>query len=766
MLNYNFRDLLSSYEFECFSRDLLNAHEDLNLANFAEGRDGGIDLRYTSNNAKTIIVQAKRYKDYQELKPVLKKEVGKVRYLKPNRYIITTSVDLTAANKGEIMDWFQPYIKNENDIIAKQDLNKLLGLHPEVERQYYKLWLASSNVLTGILNKNIVNWTLFEEHAIKETVKTYVMNNSFDEALQRLITNHYVVISGEPGIGKTTLARVLIMHLLSDKFTNQKESTNYEEFYCTNNNIEDLVRVYQPGKRQVFFYDDFLGQISLEEGEKGFDKRIIDFIKACRAAEAKLLILTTREYILQQGLSRYPLFKTGRGIEMSKCVVDMGKYTRFVRAQILYNHLVASTIPRPYIDALLQDKNYLKIIDHPHFSPRIIETFVGNGTHETCSPAEYFKKVLGFFDHPDSVWLDAFSRLGDVAQEALLVLYSMPEPVLLEDWKEAYYFFFHEVHKEVNYFKDQEWKDAVKILQNNFIRTGKCPEGIYVTFHNPGVKEVLVRYVRDNENLRELLLDNILFIDQFFGVLSDYRSRGRAVSIPSKLYQLMGKAFDKCWGNYKSCRVTIFRVSDKIEYFRRSPLSKVDALYYLSSGYSAMFSVLPSYIENRVTQTLMISESCAMSSKLSLLERIDVAKTNLDLEALFNTYCEQLYSSVDCLDFAASMEQVFPEHLDYLESEDFCNIAAACLDQELDSSKDSELEELDSTAKELCRYSPILESETVIDRIEEAYNNYCAYLDEQAEAYQDDYYYGFHGDEKEDAWRIDNLFSSIKERDY
>lgn len=179
-----------------------------------------------------------------------------------------------------------------------------------------------------------------------------------------------------------------------------------------------------------------------------------------------------------------------------------------------------------------------------------------------------------------------------------------------------------------------------------------------------------------------------------------------------------------------------------------------------------MFSVLPSYIENRVTQTLMISESCAMSSKLSLLERIDVAKTNLDLEALFNTYCEQLYSSVDCLDFAASMEQVFPEHLDYLESEDFCNIAAACLDQELDSSKDSELEELDSTAKELCRYSPILESETVIDRIEEAYNNYCAYLDEQAEAYQDDYYYGFHGDEKEDAWRIDNLFSSIKERDY
>ncbi len=762
MVNYNFRDLLSSYEFECFSRDLINAHEELDLANFAEGRDGGIDLRYASNREETIIVQAKRYIDYQELKPTLRKEVEKVKRLNPKRYIITTSVDLTAANKLEIMDLFLPYIKNENDILGKQDLNKILGQHPNVERQYYKLWLASSNVLINILNKNIVNWTLFEEHEIKETVKTYVMNNSFDEALQKLIKNHYVVVSGEPGIGKTTLARVLIMHLLSDKFKEQLDSSNYEEFYCTNNNIEDLVRVYQSGKRQVFFYDDFLGQISLEEGEKGFDKRILDFIKACHAAEDKLLILTTREYILQQGLSRYPLFKTGRGIEMSKCVVDMGKYTRFVRAQILYNHLAASKIPQPYIDAILQDKNYLKIIDHPHFSPRIIETFVGNGTHESCAPTDYFRKVLGFFDHPDSVWLDAFSRLGEVSQETLLVLYTMPEPVLLEDLKEAYYFFFREVHKEANYLKDQEWNDAIKILQNNFIKTGKCQEGIYVTFHNPGVKEVLVRYVRANNSIRELLLNHILFIDQFFGVLHDYWSRNRTITIPFNLYPFIEKAFDKCWDNYKSCKVTLFRMYGNKEYFRRDPLSKVDALYHLICGYGSILSTLPSFIEKRVTQNLMTSDTCTLSSKLGLLERIDVRKTKLDMEALFKTYCDQLYSSNDCLDFAASIELVFPNHMDYLESKDFCNTAATCLEQELDSSKESELEELDSTAKELCRYSPLLESEYVIDRIEETYNSYRDYLEDQAEAYQEDYNYGFHRENKEDAWRIDNLFSTIK----
>ena len=152
MLNYNFRDLLSAYEFECFSRDLINAHEGLDLGSFAEGRDGGIDLRYSSKKGEVIIVQAKRYINYSELKSNLKKEVEKVKRLNLTRYIITTSVDLTAANKAEIMCWFQPFIQNENDILGKQDLNKLLAQHPTIEQQYYKLWLASTNVLVNIFN--------------------------------------------------------------------------------------------------------------------------------------------------------------------------------------------------------------------------------------------------------------------------------------------------------------------------------------------------------------------------------------------------------------------------------------------------------------------------------------------------------------------------------------------------------------------------------------------------------------------------------------
>ena len=762
MLNYDFRNLLSAFEFECFTRDLINVHEGLGLMSFAEGRDGGVDLRYTSDKGRTVIVQAKRYKDYNELKPKLKEEVGKVKKLKPHRYMLSTSADLTSVNKKEIIEQFKPFIKNESDILAKQDLNRILAQYPDLEQQYYKLWLASTAVLNSILNKNIVNWTSFERAEIEGAVRTYVMNDSFNDALKKLIDNHYVVISGEPGIGKTTLARMLVMHLLSNKFTDRFSIANYEEFYYTNSNIDDLAKVMQSGKRQVFFYDDFLGQISFEEGEKNFDSRIVAFIKACQRESDKLFILTTREYILQQGLARYGRFKEGKGIEMSKCIVDMGKYTRFVRAQILYNHLVANDIPQEYINAILADKNYLKIIDHPHFSPRIIETFISNGTHELCKPNEYFNIILNYFDHPDSVWLDAFGRLSEIEKEALLVLTTMGTPVMYTFWKKAYQFFFERVHKESNYLSDAEWNDAVKVMQNNFIQVENGQRGLYVEFHNPGVKDVLTRYIGSSERMRILLLFNSYYVEQIFGVLlKDSHSRLSPV-LSEDLRAGFYLTFDRIWEDYNSCRTLRYRVSDKLVYYDYSPLPKAEALLRLHVRYVDLLQLPSDYVEQKMTQQVMTEDNADLFSLLSLLERVELSHTDLDMDALFEDYSSRLYSIENCLDFAKSLEVVFPSHLDYLESEELCECAADCIKQEFDYSKDSELDDLNSLVNDLCRLIPPLDSEPIVSDLRKRTEEYLNSIEEQAEAYQDDYgYYSSFYQDPEDK-RIDNLFATIK----
>lgn len=762
MLSYDFRDLLSSFEFECFARDLINAQEKLDLANFAEGRDGGVDLRCSYGKGKTVIVQAKRYIHYKELKPELKKEVEKVKLLKPNRYMLVTSVDLTPANKKEIMGLFTPFIKKEGDIWAKQDLNKILALHPDVERRYYKLWLASTNVLNSILNKNIVNWTSFEKDEMQGTIRTYVMNDSFNEALSKLLENRYVVISGEPGIGKTTLARVLVMHLLSDKFTDTLSFTNFEEFYYTNSNIDDLAKVMQTGKRQVFFYDDFMGQITFQEGEKNFDSRIIKFINACQREKDKLFILTTREYILQQGLTRYGRFKEGRGIEMSKCVVDMGKYTRFVRAQILYNHLVANQIPQEYINSILQDKNYLKIIDHPHFSPRIIETFLTQKTHELCKPEAYFDKIKGFFDHPDSVWLDAFGRLSTVEQEALLVLATTGTPVMYDMWKDAYTYFFEKVHKENGYLNDSEWEKAVKVLQDNFIKIGKDRGGIHVDFHNPGVFEVLARYIGENEHLREVLLENAYFVEQAFGALRNFGQDPWRTFYSSKMVDQFFDVFDRLWKDCRSCRTVTFVDSADNRYISSDPRTRAEVLYSLLVYYEELVKTRPGYGEQKVTERIMTDRDVSIYFQLKILEHMDVNKTTLDLDALFSNYLSRLYNGDDCLEFISSINKVFPTYSDYLESKEFCSIVVNCLQNDLKNTKDSDLENLDSTVDELCQQVPFLGSESVVYEIRERKDEFFNFIDSKAEAYQDDFRYESDEYMDSETLEIDNLFATIR----
>lgn len=762
MLNYDFRNLLSAFEFESFCRDLLNAHWGFDLANFAEGRDAGIDLRYTFDKDKTVIVQAKRYKDFPELKNKLPKEAEKVKKLKPKRYIFATSVDLTASNKDAMKVMFAPYIKNEGDILGKQDLNKILSSHPDVEQKYYKLWLSSSSVLFNILNKDVFNWTSFEQHEIMETIRTYVMNPSFDEALTKLLNNGYVVISGVPGIGKTTLARMLVANLLSDKFSRQRGIARYDGFFFTDSQITDLVGVMQDGKRQVFLFDDFMGKIAFEEGEKNFDSRIKKFIKACQHHGDKLLILTTREYILQQGLVRYSCFTENEGLEMSKCIVDMGKYSRFVRAKILYNHLVANDIPQPYIDALLEDKNYLKLIDHKNYSPRIIERFLGKKTHEHCTPDNYFSTIKGYFDHPDEVWLDAFKRLSDVGREALLVLSTMNGTVMFDDWKEAYTFFFNRVHKEVNYLDDQQWNDAVKILQDNFIRIGKGSEGLYVDFHNPGVSDVLFRYLKNNTGTRKLLLENAYYIDQVFGVFRDDRRTFRHANVPTDLYPVFVDSFDRCWNTYRSCYTMLFKGQNGEEYYKCHPRRRTETLCWLKFDYEKMLSTMPGYVESKMTQSLMEdSDNENLSDQLSLLEQADLKEAGLDMEELFENYKGRLTNSADCLNFVMSIEKVFPNHKGVVESEEFCDIIVECLTTELPDIGD-QIDDLDNTASELCKYVPRLECEQVIEDIHNADDYYYKYIESRAEDYMDDYRHDYDDATGEDSWKIDNLFSTIK----
>ena len=119
--------------------------------------------------------------------------------------------------------------------------------------------------------------------------------------------------------------------------------------------------------------------------------------------------------------------------------------------------------------------------------------------------------------------------------------------------------------------------------------------------------------------------------------------------------------------------------------------------------------------------------------------------------------------SADLLCLVESVEKVFPDYVEYIESEEFCSMAVEYLKQDLDNTSDDDLEELNDIVHKLCEYIPELEYEPVTEDIEKACNAYNDYIESRAEEYYEDYHHGYNDRHGEDSYLIDNLFSSLKQ---
>ncbi|WP_419671762.1 hypothetical protein [Aliarcobacter butzleri] len=198
---------------------------------------------------------------------------------------------------------------------------------------------------------------------MQEKLKIYVQNESYNNAIDILNQNNYCIISGVPGIGKTTLADILSFQYIQQQF----------EFLFISNNISEAWELLKTDTKQLFYFDDFLGRNFLEDRlEKNEDESLISFIEFVKKDKSKKFILTTREYILNQAKDTYKKLDNG-DLELAKCTLDLGNYTKLIKAKIFYNHLFYSDLNFEYIDALLKDKTYQTIIEHRNYNPRLIE---------------------------------------------------------------------------------------------------------------------------------------------------------------------------------------------------------------------------------------------------------------------------------------------------------------------------------------------------------------------------------------------------------
>jgi hypothetical protein len=209
-MKYNL-GVLNNVEFEDLCKDLLDLEMNINLQIFKDGADGGIDLLYSSSAENEIVVQVKHYEisGYAKLKAkLLGDELSKIKKMTPvpKRYLIATSVPLSPLQSRAIHSLLSPYSLSTNDIFGRRRIESLIAKYPTVETKYFKLWLTSTNILEKILHNAAVNNSEFYKDRIISRAKIYVPNSNFNIAQKKLEENKFLIISGTPGVGKTTLA--------------------------------------------------------------------------------------------------------------------------------------------------------------------------------------------------------------------------------------------------------------------------------------------------------------------------------------------------------------------------------------------------------------------------------------------------------------------------------------------------------------------------------------------------------------------------------
>ena len=519
MTEYDFKNI-NPIEFEALSNDLLSALFEIHVERFKPGKDLGIDGRFFHLSEGKTIIQSKHYAETgfpSLLRDLIKNEFPKIKKLSPEKYIVSTSVSLSPQEKEKIKTALAPYIKDSSYIFGKNDLNALIRKYPKVEKAHYKLWIASSTVLAHFLNAEIYNAS---HHVISEAYSKsshYAFTHAHSIAKDKINSSNVLVITGEPGVGKTTLAEQICLEFVADEY----------EFITINSDIEEGFKVYTQDNKQIFYFDDFLGKNYLETLRLNEDARIMQFISLIGKSKNKKFILTSRTNILDQGYRIGPSF-IYQNIKNREYILDVTNYTPEDKAKILYNFLWRSTLTQDFIELIVSNKKYREVVYHKNYNPRLLEFITSSDHVINIEPNNYIRYIDESLKNPKDVWNHPYTVQLDDTSRAIVDLLVFGNGRIEESSLRKAYSNYLSNNRNANRSNiSRDFDSTMSVLSRSFAKRAigqkritvngqnKYEEVVSYTPFNPSISDfVLGKFSNDYQRI----VDSIILFDGMEGL--------------------------------------------------------------------------------------------------------------------------------------------------------------------------------------------------------------------------------------------------------